>query len=425
LFFFIAVSLGLGHQDLLGPAWAAKYEVAPIRKAEEVLPKKLARGEHHKVLDGVETHTSMHLFQVQTDLGQFKALGELKLRLWLREIAALAELKKITDARVLGETLKRSATGSLDAASKFIRHPGETVKGLSAGLRRRFGSIKRDVNEAIEDAKVLDKDLRAGETASGKRIGKKYGKKYVDIDKAERRWAAKLGVDPYTTNDILRREITRIATIDALADLGTKPFMPSFAIVSEVADVYKMASFKDSRELFDMNRKRLAAFGASSKLIDAFFRVKDLTPTYQTMIVSALTEMKGVGDRWVVVEQALTVKSEVDAIWFMETVVMAGWFHSKQAPLTRMVAGTGVPVALTKDKRLIVFTGADYTYWTKEVGQISRDFTDRYSRLSTRREVWVAGRASKKFISGVKRQGWIVRPDNRAKYLPRIPWAIQ
>jgi hypothetical protein len=135
--------------------------------------------------------------------------------------------------------------------------------------------------------------------------------------------------------------------------------------------------------------------------------------------------MKGVGDRWVVVEQALTVKSEVDAIWFMETVVMAGWFHSKQAPLTRMVAGTGVPAALTKDKRLIVFTGADYTYWTKDVGQISRDFTKIYNKLSPRREVWVAGRASPKFISGVKRLGWIVQSGIRAKYLSRIPWAIQ
>ena len=152
------------------------------------------------------------------------------------------------------------------------------------------------------------------------------------------------------------------------------------------------------------------------------FQVEQLTPSRMTLLVGTLHAMEGVENRAEVVVQALDLEDESTTLWFIESVIMAAWFHANQEPLVRMVGGTGVPAAMSEDGRLIAFSGLDFAKWTPDVAPDVREFTAACDPFSDRREFWVAGRVSPLFLKNFGEMGWTVRTDVRQQTLPVIPW---
>ena len=104
---------------------------------------------------------------------------------------------------------------------------------------------------------------------------------------------------------------------------------------------------------------------------------------------------------------------------------MAQWFHENEAPLARMLFDTLVPVGLTKDGRVIVFSSADIAYWDESTALIASQFTSTYDKYSDQREVWVADQVSERFVEGLGELGWSVRSGIRGTVLPEIPWGLE
>ena len=103
---------------------------------------------------------------------------------------------------------------------------------------------------------------------------------------------------------------------------------------------------------------------------------------------------------------------------------MMSWYHQEYIPMTRMVWGTGIPVALSGDGRIMVFSGADFADWTEENRALAVDFTDVYKDIADRREIWLSGGSSRWFVETVGHLGWIVHQNVRAEMLPLIPWGL-
>ena len=180
----------------------------------------------------------------------------------------------------------------------------------------------------------------------------------------------------------------------------------------------------DAYDLRDYNEKRLVEAGIDPEIVSRFLLYDVLTPTHQTFLVTALLEMEGVEDREVVLEQALSLESESEILFFIESVVMMNWYHQAYVPMTRMVWGTGIPVALSEDGRLMVFSGSDFADWTDENEDTIVDFTDVYKDLSDQREIWLSGGASRRAIEAVGHLGWIVHPNVRPELRSLIPWGL-
>jgi hypothetical protein len=106
-------------------------------------------------------------------------------------------------------------------------------------------------------------------------------------------------------------------------------------------------------------------------------------------------------------------------------LLMAQWFHTNKAPIAKMLPDTLVPVALTEDGRVIVFTSADLALWTEDAAELTAEMTEIYKKYSDKREVWVADQASPRFKEGVESFGWTINSGNRSKVLPEIPWGLQ
>jgi len=405
----ILVSAGGWSEE---PQYTNADRVLPAAKA---LPPEMVEGEHFKVLDPVVNIFCLDQFRIQSDYGEFEAIGQMMLRVRLREIAALGRIEKVKASEVWIRAAGREAGKSVTAVGQVVAHPVRTAKGVKNGIARRFRKVKREVVQDVET-------VSGKGTASGKATT--LGSRFLGLDKSYRQWSKRLGVDPYTSNTVLQQQLQRVARVDAGAAFGSKFIVPRLPGTGLIRDVYSAVWSHDSRELLELNTKSLVEVGIPQELMDGLFGQEFFTPSTTTALVAALVDLEGVGDRFILVEQALPTDSEPEAMYFLECILMAAWFHSNEEPLVKMIGGTGIPVGQTESGRIIAFDGSDFPHWREYTVPLANEFNDAYKDISDHREIWIAGEAAQSYKDQVEKLGWKVRTGIRSKYLPRIPWGI-
>ncbi|MEE9295736.1 MAG: hypothetical protein V3W34_12340, partial [Phycisphaerae bacterium] len=81
------------------PGASQTFEVPANRSAAQILPANLIAGPHYRVRDKVVSYGYMHHFTVDSDFGVFEVTGNGALRKLLREIRAIAGLKKVKQSK--------------------------------------------------------------------------------------------------------------------------------------------------------------------------------------------------------------------------------------------------------------------------------------------------------------------------------------
>ena len=409
---------------------AREFEQPPVLRASDILPPEALRSEHHEVFDEVHSDGDMNHFRIASDFGRFEAPGEAMLATRVQEIGALAELAKVSKAKVFADSSLKAITRPVTAVTEFAERPGETVAGIGKGVgrmwkraKRTAGEVKDDVKEKKQEKKKKDEETGEGQAAGDKTAGdktardksaeaaKSYAKKYFGSTAAERRWAEKLGVDPYTTNETLRKGIREVARVDAAGGFAVRLVgMPSIPGVNVIASVNHLVWSKDPGELKELNTGELAAMGADKALIDRFFANPFfLSPTRQTRFVTALADLDGVADRVVAVELAAGAESEPEALHHVGAAIMLGWLHGGGETLARLAPFRVIPMALTADGRLAVAVPTDHTYWSENLAAAVEHLDEIGRSLGAdRREAWFRGEVSERCRRELEERGWKV-----------------
>ncbi len=405
---------------VLAAGAAAEVESAPIFRASEILPPELAESGDHRVVELVHNDGFMHRFEIRSEFGDFDARGEPMLAIRVHEVHALAQLDELSKTEVFADAVARAARGQGDAVKEFADRPVETVKGIPGGVKRMFRSYKRDakevkeeVDEAREDEEPEEGDGSEDDEADSEEDGVgtgKYAKRYLGLNRAEMRWYQQLQVDPYTTNEILRKEIKEVARVDAAGSFGMRfAPIPRIPGVNYLSDVAKIVWTMDPRELVELNMKKLAEMGAREELIDELVENPAITPSYQTAVVVILGSLEGAGGRVSLVEQAAGLETEEQAIFFVQSLSQLGEYHASATPIERLVGRTRVPVALTRDGKLVGFASVDHLSWTEEASDIAEGFHRAYADVdATRRELRLRGTASELAREQLGALGWTV-----------------
>ena len=133
----------------------------------------------------------------------------------------------------------------------------------------------------------------------------------------------------------MRQAIRRIAKVDALARTGASWVspIPSIPGAEYLETVYGLVWTRGPSEILEHNREQLAAMDFEEALIEELMRVEWLTPTIQTSLVALVEELPEVEGRPEALAQALTVRSDADAFFFVESLVLAVWYHTNREPL--------------------------------------------------------------------------------------------
>jgi hypothetical protein len=399
-----------------------RYEAPPVFSAVELLAPPLLKSALHEVDQEVPSDGYWYAFTVTSLLGTFPATGSTQLSVRVQEVGALAELKSVNEAAVAAGALADSAIHLAKGVANVATRPEETAKGAKDGAKRLVGRLGRKARRTAEKGRQA---LAGGKEASGeedKDLSDKVGdasvslaKSLFGVTKAYRAWARRLGVDPYTTNEILRKELQHVAVFDAAGRFATKlaPLGVVGTVAGTVATANDIVWSKEPDELETWIEGRLVALGVSPEGSRDFRLNRHLGLTRQTRLISALDVLPNVPGRAGFVAQAADADQEIWAEFYTQSAELLASFHQGEARIRQILPGTLDAAALVGEgsDRLVHLLPVDCLSWTIDVAEdVERSTAQAMAEFpGARREIWLTGRATERARREMRARGWVVR----------------
>jgi hypothetical protein len=344
------------------------YEELPELKASEILRPTIFEGSHHKVREEVTTYSGANRFTIDSHFGVFEAEGNEMLVRRVNEINAIAELKEVSRGEEYKNALLKAAKGPLATAKHIITDPVNTIKHAPKG-------IMKFMSRAGESLKSIGKK-RDEDEPDGSKL-----QQIIGFTDTKRKVALSLGVDPYSSNTVLQKELDGISWASfaggATFKLGTMPIGGAAGIAlttTEVSDsLEQILREKSPADLKILNRKSLIAMGASEKEASQFLENSAFSPTAQTAFVLNLKSLDGVENRRAFANLAgRTSSSEADAVFCVQTAALMSKLHKEKKPLARILLIGDFPICIAKDGTVVVALQWDYAAWTPMAEKFGR-----------------------------------------------------
>ncbi len=373
---------------------ATGYESPPVLPASNILPADLRQGPHHRVEDEVDTFGFTNSYRLVSDYFIADVQGTGLLRKRVQEVRALKELNKMKKTSAFGNAAKKAATAPLSFAKNLITRPVDTISGVPRGLWRyvnRVGAMVSGERNEVEDS---------------------VAQELIGFSAAKRKIAHKLGVDVYSTNLTLQKELNSVSWASFSGGFAVGLAMTPFPVVKMTKTADRMTHIlRDNapEDLRDINREKLERMQVREPIIDTFLKHPHYSPRHETILVAALAALAGAKNIEKFIHRANTAESFEDAFLFQRMAEMLAEYHEKVAPIKEILIGParGLPLALTGNNRVVMALLADYISWTRPVADSARDFIQANNRVAPERkaELWITGRFSPKAEKGLEDLG--------------------
>ena len=380
-------------------------EPAPVFKASAVLSATTLTGPHHKVAERVQTDGYLFEFTLTSDFGPFTALGRSELDRRIDEIRAIAALDDVSKTEVFLEAAGGAIVNIGKSAASVVTDPEGTAKGVGAGIKRFGVNLGRTSKRMVTPTEGGVKTESSAEGAANTVLG---------VSTAMRRWAQKVGADPYTTNPVLRDALIAIARVDAAGSIATKVAVPVPLVVSTVSSVGDLVWSKDPEELRKLNEARVKGLGVPEKVSAGFFRNGWYTLTLETRLIAALDAVKqpGCGDY---LESASAAESEREAYFFVESAEMLKRHHARR-PVDGLLTDSRAVVARSGGSGVLL-APVDYLHSTPGSREMLTEIAARVpNELGARRlELQLTGHASARVKQDARALGWSITESVSAR----------
>ncbi len=380
----------------------AVYEVPRNQLASEVLNWDVIQGPHYSIEHTVRIYDGfMHHYTVDSDFGKFDVTGDSALRKLLREIDAIARLHEVKKSKVYWDALKESGKRPLHFGKTMITHPVDTVSGTVKGVGPLFGNIKEGISETVHGTSDPSADNKA--------------KQILQVATYKREWAYKLGVDPYSSNKALQKELNGVGWAGALGGLSiTAITLPATAAA---VGAYKMVRLADTMEEVDeeqrkayvdqinkmveelpptrmrlANEEKLAEMGIADELAKQYLDSPHFTPRHDAIIVNSLASLKGAKGREIFFQIALYAESEEDADYFQNMAETLHGYNMKVSPITDLSKVSFLLVARARNGTTMIPCPIDHGVWREPIDRASQALVALYPNSNI--EFWMTGTIS-------------------------------
>jgi hypothetical protein len=368
-------------------------------------------GKNFKIRDPVHSDGLMHRYVIESRFGEFEAYGRDALDLRLREIAALTEISETSESEVALKAVARGVEEDVKSVVSVVTNPVDTVLGIPRGIGHLLGGYRARGGELADKVKTSGNSDAEGNgkpsADQAKGLARKYVDRYMGLSKAERRWYAKLDIDPYTRNEVLRRAVRRLAKVDSGVSFGMKFVAAGVPYAGEARRALDAIYNEDPAVLRKKRREALASFGLTPAEVERFENTLLLDPTRQQALVDAMKTLEGVSGREELLRTAMSVTSEVEAEVFLRSARLLLHMHARR-PIAGIVAGLRLPCAKFPDGRVAVFGAFDAVQWTTEVAGYEGALLDSLPADTPAREVWLSGTISPRARAALEQRGWEV-----------------
>jgi hypothetical protein len=355
-----AAQLSFAQEPQPAPDATSSFEELPELRASEILKPELLRGRHYSVRENVPTSSGANEFVVDSEFGVFRADGNEMLLQRVREVYAIAQLKEVSRGDEFKKALGAAAKGTLNSAKNIVRDPAKAISNVPKGVMKFMGKAGQSIKNAGKK--------ESGDDPEGSKT-----QQLIGFSNARRKIALSMGIDPYSSNTVIQKELDDIAwaswaggfAFSAVTFPISGPIGAALSVTKLSGGIDKLLREKTPQELTAYNRATLRGMGARQQDADRISSNGAFTPTQATAFTENLKSLGGVANRSAFIRAAATESSnESDALFCVETAGLLSQIHEHAKPLARLALIGDLPIAVAKDGTVILALQWDYSGWT-------------------------------------------------------------
>lgn len=361
------------------------FEPAGNVPAKDFVPQAAMEGALHRVRPMAFNDGLNNTYFMDAPEGVVEITGTAALLVRIREIYAIDYLRGLSKTEEFAKALAKNVGDKVGSAVDIVRDPFGTVRSIPKGASRFFGRV----GEGMKGGKSNDE---TGTTLQG----------LTGTTAAKARLAAELGVDPYSTNEALQRELTGVAQAVARGGLvvnaatsvatgGAGIALTAVGVNQTLQDTLTNATPDDLRII---NRKKLFALGLDRTRADEFLMHPWYSPWHDTIITEAMATI-GV-DPSEFLEQACRALTTEDAFYFQRLAQILARYHSTKTPLQVIRMQEGLICGIDRKGTMVVPLSCDYAIWAERAARRAEEFSAmaREHQELEGLALWVDGRVS-------------------------------
>jgi hypothetical protein len=382
-------------------ALAADFETSVTLSASKLLPPEVIQGPSHRVDDKVTNDGFLNLYTITSPMGNVSAMSTAMARKYAAEIEAAARMSTVRGSEAFAAGVKEKAGQVVEGTKGLLTDPGGTLSGAASGVGKLFH--------------------RAGENLTGNSRSEAEGSRMADLlgySKAKRDYAHEFGVDAYSRNPVLQKELDQISRAGFMGNLTASAALMAVpggagAAVSVTGSTQLMNNvFRDlaPADLRIRNREKLGAMGVPGDVADLFIANAVYTPREQTLLIEALAGMTGTQNRAAFIKTAV-LTDDPDLTFFRQRQAqLYAAFNRSVEPVSSFVEIGHFSAAHTASGKLVFAVPVDYLLWTKGFAAVASSITNEVSLQGVKeRHLFVTGALSPLGKQSVERMGWKVQ----------------
>lgn len=371
------------------PDWDS---VPEIRATDAVVEADLLRGEHYVLGPTVTTFAYKNRYTVVSDYGAFVAPSDARLRRLIREIAAIAQLKAIQETDAFEKSALEAGRSSLRSARNLFDDPMGSLSAIPEGI----GSIFDRANEQLR---------RSGHT----QYEDDSAKQMLAVSAFKRDYAAKLGVDVYSSNEVLQQELNRLGWASVagnmvLGGLSLATGALALKVASNVRIVEQARSIVESTppsELSKRNRGALQQMEVPDATANTFLQNRWLSPRHQTIIVASMMAVGSIPGRDEFIAYVSEADTEDAALLFQQMAELIASYSALIVPVRQISILYNLPIVTTVKGSAVLLVPIDRLLWTERTAALAQNLAKSQPGLA----IWMTGDASPRAEAGLRQLG--------------------
>ena len=380
------------------PLESEQFEQPPVLRASQYLSPGLYESPFHKVDEDIPTSGFTNKYTVISKFGTYRPHGNTMLAKRVNELHAINRLRKMRTTDGFTQGAENAAKGPLSAAKNLITDPVDTITGVPKGIWNFMENL--------------------GEMTKGGRSKHEEGvtKELIGFASAKRKLAYDLGVDVYSDNKTLQKELNSVAWANYSGGFIINAAMlagPRFLVVTKNIDrLNQLLRDSSPEDLRRINRERLMWMNMEPETAEALLDHPLYSPRHETFLAGSLYEMKGVGGRAEFVQRATEAKSTNTALIFQKMAELMYEYHSKVDEIERIVTIRRFPMGVTRGGALFLPFVCDYEVWSPQLAKMVNEMVQEYPEKAgsiSRIELWTTGTLSQKAKDRLSYMGFDVQ----------------
>ncbi len=410
------------------------FEAEPTLNAAAIVQPALLSAPNATVAPQAVVHGYMARFELSTPFGEVPAESVELLAIRQAEVPAIETLERASRSGAFAHALggKMKKTGK--SVWQVVSHPIDTLAGLPSGVARYFrkqvqrwsGRAQSVGDRAAREFGADGDPFRApqapmsaaraplrGETATrrdkpwygsiGKEIGRE-AKRQLDYNTMRREMAKHLGVDPSSSNPLLRERLDTLAWAAVAGNFSGGAALDAVGgtaaeVISVGGRLNSLVWELDEENLRERNRRRLAQWCSDEFAVRQFLRRGGFNDSLRTAFADELDALKPARGCNDLIEIGAGTRSELEARYLVNALRLIRRHGAQGGEL--FVVGAALAWR-GDDDRLLLPLPLDWLSWTADMGEF---FAAPQFRIEDK-TVLVGGEASTMAQRALAARGW-------------------